>query len=255
MGVSVRRVALVDVADIEGRLGGQELSPFQRDLLLGVFGLGQPRRLGRPQQLQRLPEHRSLHLGLLVALLGLLDEVGHALLEAIEVGQHQLGLDRLRVGDRVDPALDMGHVAAFEAAQHMDDRVHLADVRQELVAQPFALGGAAHEARNVDELELRLDDRLRSRDARDLVQPRVGHGHAPDVRLDRAEGIIGRLRRRRLRQGIEEGGLAHIGKPHDPAPKTHSVLPILMLRAALAIRRRGHQLWVIVRSCARCGSL
>ena len=52
----------------------------------------------------------------------------------------------------------MGDVAALEAAQHVDDRVDLADVGEELVAEPFALGGAAHQAGDVDELELGRDD-------------------------------------------------------------------------------------------------
>ena len=89
----------------------------------------------------------------------LLDERGDALLEAFEVGEHQLGLDRLGVGDRIDPALDMGDVAVLEAAQHVDDRVDLADVAEELVAEAFAVRGAAHQAGNVDEFELGLDDR------------------------------------------------------------------------------------------------
>jgi hypothetical protein len=47
----------------------------------------------------------------------------------------------------IDLALDMGDVAVLEAAQHMGDGVAFADIGEELVAQAFALGGAAHEAR------------------------------------------------------------------------------------------------------------
>ena len=74
-----------------------------------------------------------------------------ALLEAVEVGQHQLGLDGLDVGDRIDLALDMGDVAVLEAAHHMGDGVAFADVGEELVAEPLALRGAAHQAGDVDE--------------------------------------------------------------------------------------------------------
>ena len=150
-------IAFVDVADVEHRLGGQQLRALERLCFLGILRLGQPRRLDCAQQLERLAEHRGLDLRFLVALLRLLDEVGDAPLEAVEVGQHQLGLDRLGVGDRIDPALDMGDVAALEAAQHMDDRIHLADVGEELVAEPFALACAAHQAGDVDELDLGLD--------------------------------------------------------------------------------------------------
>ena len=51
----------------------------------------------------------------------------------------------------------MRDVTAFEAAQDVDDGVHLADVGEELVAEALALGRAADEAGNVDELDLRLD--------------------------------------------------------------------------------------------------
>ncbi len=44
-------------------------------------------------------------------------------------------------------------VVILEAAQNMDDGVHLADVAEELVAQALALRGAAHEAGDVDEAQ------------------------------------------------------------------------------------------------------
>ena len=216
-------VALVDVADVEDRLGGQQLRPVERELLLGVLRLGQPRRLAVAKQLQRLAEHRGLDLRLLVALLGLLGEGGDPLLEAFEVGEHQFGLDRVGVGDRIDPPLDMGDVAALEASQHVDDRVDLADVAEELVAQPFALGGAADQPGNVDELELGLDLLRRFGDPGDLVEPRIGDRDPADIGLDRAEGIIGRLRRRRLGQRIEQGRFADIGQADDTATKTHGL--------------------------------
>ena len=54
-----------------------------------------------------------------------------------------------------------------------------------------------------------------------LFEPRVGHRDIADVRLDRAEGIIGRLRRLRFGQRVEQGGLADIGQADDPAFETH----------------------------------
>ena len=136
------------------------------------FGLVRRAGFDVAQQVERLAEHGRLDLRFLVALLGLLDEVRDAPLEAIEVGEHQLGLDRLGVGDRVDAALDVGDVAALEAAQDVDDGVHLADVGEELVAEAFALGRAADEAGDVDELDLRLDLLRGLRDAREIWSSR-----------------------------------------------------------------------------------
>ncbi len=120
------------------------------------FGSTSARRLAFAQEVERLAEHRSGDLGFLVALRRLLGEGGDALFEAFEVRQQQLGLDRLGVGDGVDLVFDMLDVVILEAAQHMDDRVDLADVAEELVAEAFALRRAAHEAGDVDEGKLGL---------------------------------------------------------------------------------------------------
>ncbi len=51
----------------------------------------------------------------------------------------QLGVDRLEVVLRVDGALDVHDVVVGEAAHDLRDRVGLADVREELVAEPLTL--------------------------------------------------------------------------------------------------------------------
>ena len=55
----------------------------------------------------------------------------------------------------------MADVVVGEAAGDEGDGVAVADVRQELVAEPLALGGAAHQAGHVDEVDPRGDDLLR----------------------------------------------------------------------------------------------
>ena len=52
----------------------------------------------------------------------------------------------------------MGDVAVLEAAHDMRDRVAFVDVGEKLVAEPLALGGAAHQAGDVDEGQPRRDD-------------------------------------------------------------------------------------------------
>ena len=54
-----------------------------------------------------------------------------------------------------------------------------------------------------------------------LVEPRIGHGDIADIRLDGAERIIRRLRRRRLRQRVEEGRFADVRQTDDAAFETH----------------------------------
>ena len=139
-------------------------------------------------------------LGVLVAALGFLLQRRRALFEAFEIGEHQLGLDRLDIVERRDLARDMGDVVILETAHDMGDGVAFADVCEELVAEPLTLRGAAHEAGDIDEGEPRRDDFLGMGDLRQDLEPRIGHRHIADIRLDRAEGIIRRLRRRCLRQ-------------------------------------------------------
>jgi hypothetical protein len=74
----------------------------------------------------------------------------------IEVGEQQLGVDDLDVPHRIHRAGDVVDVFVLETAHDLDDGVHLADVRQELVAETFALAGTPHESRDVDELDHRL---------------------------------------------------------------------------------------------------
>ena len=156
-----------------------------------------------------------------------------AALQAVEIGEHQLGLDRLDVGDRVDAALHMGDVAVLEAAHHMGDGVDLADVGEELVAEPLALRGAAHEAGDVDEGEPGRHDLHGLGELRQRVEARIGHRDLADIGLDGAEGIIGRLRRRRRGQRIEQRRFADVRQADDAAFETHgrcSAYPMCRVR-------------------------
>ena len=117
--------------------------------------LGTVSRAGLPSRSSSSawPSTRRGDLGFLVALRALLEQSGDALLEAFEVGQQQFGLDHFGVGDGIDLVGDMLDVVILEAAQDVDDGVDLADVAEELVAEPFALGRAFDEPGDVDEAQ------------------------------------------------------------------------------------------------------
>ena len=140
-----------------------------------------------------------------------------AFFQAIEVGQHQLGLDGVDVGDGIDLAFHMGDVVVHEAAYHVHDGVDLADGGEKLVAQPLAFRGAAHQTGDVDETDAGRHDLRRLAEHGELVEARVGHRDLAHVRFDGAERIIRRLRRRGLRQRIEERRLADIRQADDAA--------------------------------------
>ncbi|MNI48331.1 hypothetical protein D3C73_1028900 [compost metagenome] len=178
-------------------------------------------RLAFVQKLDDLFHHRQLGDRFLVLAGGSLAGLFDAALQAFEVGEHQLGLDRVGVANRVDLALDMGDVVIFEAAQHVDDGVDFADIGKELVAQAFALRCTAHEAGDVDEGDAGRDDFLRTGDRRKLLHARIRNSNFTGVRLDSAERIVRSLRGSRLCQCVEKGGLADIGQSDDTAFKAH----------------------------------
>ncbi|OIQ67242.1 hypothetical protein GALL_511810 [mine drainage metagenome] len=117
----------------------------------------------------------------------------------------------------------MGDVGILKAAHHMGNRINLADGGEKLVAEALALRGAAHEARDIDEGQPCRNDLRGFGSCRQLVEPRIRYRYLADVRLDGAERIVRRLRRRSLGQRIEQRRLADIGQPDDTAFESHDV--------------------------------
>ena len=172
------------------------------------------------QPVEHLACHVQLRLRGLVAL-GLLLEARDGLLHRGYVGQDQLGLDGLHVGERVHAAGHVHHVRVAEEAHHFADGVRLADVRKELVAQTLALAGAGDQAGDVDELHRCRHDARRVVNGGQGVQPRVGHGDHAHVGLDGGERVVGR-EAALVREGREQRGLADVGQAHDTDGKRHA---------------------------------
>ena len=152
-----------------------------------------------------------------VALLAGLDHLARlvaALLHGFQVGEDKLEVDGRNIVRGVDPAVDVNDVFILEAAHHVHDRVHLADMAQELVAQALAAARALDEARDIDELDCGGSGLLGVIHLRQHVQPAVGHGDDAGIRLDRAERIVGGFRAG-LRNRIKKRALAHVRETHD----------------------------------------
>ena len=159
------------VGDVHHGLGRDQVQLLQ-DLGLalgqhdGARGLAVLER--RQQHLQGIAARDSrLVVGLRRLLRSLMD-----LLHRVQVREHQLGVDDLDVVQRIDLARDVHDVVVHEAAHEVRDRMRLANVREELVAQPLALRCALDEARDVDELDDGRHDLLRLHDRRERVELR-----------------------------------------------------------------------------------
>lgn len=113
---------------------------------------------------------------------------------------------------RVDRVVDVDDLGVVERAHDVVHAVDALDVAEEVVAEPLPLRRAAHEPRDVDDLEMRRVLIQRLPDRGEVVVPRVGQRAARLVGLDRAKGVVlggDRL----LREQVEERALADVGQP------------------------------------------
>ena len=159
-GWRVRRgeVALLHVGGEDGRLVGEQEEAADDELFLR--GQRQPEGVGGLAGVQvraDLLQQVRLQQGVLVAAFDVARDLLQPLLDGLQVGQHQLGGDDLDVAHRVNVSGDVDDVRVLEAAHDVDERIHLADVAEELVAEALAVGRALDQAGDVHELKGRRD--------------------------------------------------------------------------------------------------
>ena len=216
----ILEAVFLHIGHVHGRFRRDQAERLERRLLF-VRQIQRAHRLRLIQLRAHLFQHRGVLDGfLVVARLGRLGIACERLFNRGEVGEREFGVDDLDVRQRVDLVRDVNHVLVFEAAHDVRDGVRFADVREELVAEAFALARARHQTGDVDEFHDCRQDALRLDDFRQRFQARVRHFDDPDVRLDRAERIVlgGDAR---LRQRIEQGGLADVRQADDAAFEAH----------------------------------
>ena len=192
----------------------------QQDKLLFVK-IERTYRLGFIQYGLALLQHRNQFRRFLVgAGTGGLGEFGKMAFDRREIGQREFGVDGLNVRQRIDFAGDVDNVFIFETAHDMRNRISLANVGEELVAETFALGRTCDQPRDVDEFHDRRHHLFRLDDDRQRSQAWVRHFDDADIGLDGAERVVFR-RDTRLGQRIEQGGFADIGQADDAAFQRH----------------------------------
>ena len=223
-GVAVEGGQLLfsDVGHVENLLVSEQKQLAQK-LVLFVGEFLRPHGHALGQAL--LDFHASLKASLLIlgrsALHGGLGAID-ALLDGFQILEAQLGIDGQDVRHRIDAALDMNDVVVLETAYDVRNGVSLADVGEKLVAQPFALRGATHQAGDIDEIDCGGYDRFRMVEVDEGVETRVRHLHHADIRLDGAKRIV-RDGRTGRRQRIKERRLAHVGQADDSTRNSHMI--------------------------------
>ena len=119
-----------------------------------------------------------------------------------------------------DRAVDVHDILVGEAAHHLRDRVGLADVGEELVAEPLAVARPLDDAGDVDERHRGGQDALAAEHLGELREARVRQADDADVRLDRRERIV-RRQHLILGEGVEQGGLADVRESDDGDSESH----------------------------------
>ena len=202
-----------DVGCVQHRLHRQQHQRLEQQQLV-LRQIGATNRQPVLQRSQCLRQRRQLGDCFLVAALRDALLLVESFLDAGDVGEAQLEIDHVAIAHRVHAAHHVGDVVVVEAADHVHDRIRLADVGEELVAQPFTLCGTLHQARDVHELHHGRHGALGLHDDGQCGEPSIRHLDHADVGLDGAERIIRRLGLGRG-QRIEERGLADVREADD----------------------------------------
>jgi hypothetical protein len=220
VGVALNKSGVVDVGDVKLGLGGDE-EEFAREDAFVVGEVGGAGGLASVEHAEELLQHGVLGLGFgIAACFGGALYLGVALLDGVEIGEEELGVDDVHVVEGVDSAGDVDDLGIVETADDMADGVGGADVAEELVAEAFALAGAFDETGDVDELHGGGDERFRLDEGGNFGEALIGHGDHAGVGVDGAEGVVRRLG---LGRGecVEDGGFSDVGQANDSAVERH----------------------------------
>src|SRR6185437_15951501 len=212
--------AIVNVRDVKHRLRGDELEVAGGGELI-VGQVGGTRGFTVLEHRLDLRDAGDLALDLRVGRVfcQLLQPL-RALLDGVQVSEHQLGVDDINIRERIDTARDVHNLGVVEAANDVHDRICRPNVAEELVTEALTLARAGDQTGDVDELHRGGDERLRLEDGGDAIQPLVRHADDAHVGVDGAERIVGGLRFRG-RERVEDGGLADVRQPYDSTIKSH----------------------------------
>ncbi len=148
-------------------------------------------------------------------------------LDRRQVGQDQLCVYGFDVVNGIQVESHVGDITGLKAAHDHSDGVHVADVAQELVAQPLTPVRALDQPGNVHETNRRRHDLFRPHEGCYVRQAAILNRHNTDVWLNGSKGIAGHGRPG-SRQRVKEGRLAHVGQPDDADFQGHGATPMLL---------------------------
>ena len=153
-------------------------------------------------------------LACLLVHLGSARHFGNAALQDFQIREDQFKIDRLDVTQGVHASVHMDDIAVLEAAHNVNDRVHLADIGEELVAQALPLGSAFDKASDIHKLDDSRRDLFGMVHLAEKPDSFIGNRNNAHVRVDRTERIICRFRAC-LGKCVKKCALSNIRKTYD----------------------------------------
>ena len=143
------------------------------------------------------------------------------LIDRGDVGQHELGLNGFDVALRVDLLGNVLDIGVAEETNDLANRIGLANVGQELVAQALALACTGNQASNVNEFDRCRHDFSRMVDFREFIQTIIGNGNHARIGLNGGKRIV-RGEPGFLGKGGEKRRLANVGQANNTDRKRHA---------------------------------
>lgn len=142
---------------------------------------------------------------------GLFGDLGESCLHSLEVLDLKLRIDYFLVADGIHTAVHVYDISILKTPEHVQYRVCLADIGEELVSETLTLAGTLDESGDIDYIHSRRDGALGLTELRKGLQALVRDVGGAEVGFYGAEREIGALSFSRA-DTVEECGLSHIWK-------------------------------------------
>ena len=152
--------------------------------------------------------------GLFLIALTFLLQARQRLFDGGNIGKDQFGFDGFNVALRVNLLGYVLYVRIAEKTNHFTDGVRFANIRQEFIAQTFALRSTGTQACNINEFHRCRDDLRRVIDGGKAVKSLIGNGNQANIGLDGCKRIVC-SKSALLRKGGKQRRLANVRQANN----------------------------------------
>ncbi len=215
ISISRNRRSIIHIANINNRLGRQQ----QQIVNVSFIAFFHRCRTGITKIFEVFfvnGKHFDSFFGFFVSGFGQLFQPLQFTGHQVQVAHLQFKIHDFQITHRIYRTFDVCQVLIIKASQHVNQRIGLLHIGQELVAHAFAVAGTFGQAGQIHNLHRGRYHFVGRQKPVEFVQPRVGHIHHANVRFDSTESIAGAFGFG-VRHTIKNGGLPRIGQTDNSA--------------------------------------